>query len=145
MVYASTCSLIRRNLWSRLQFIFNQHSLPWSIIGEFNAIIGAHEYSGSSTPARDPMMDFSNWSDSNHLIHIPTSGARFTWSNGRRGASHTQKRCVCHQISCFALVRNRSSHYRFFFIMSARILLRLGLNSDFCNPGLSIRTFIGKW
>lgn len=46
------------------------------------------------------MEDFSNWSDRTHLINIPTSGAKFTWDNGRSGVNHTQKRldrAICNQ------------------------------------------------
>ncbi|KAI5432647.1 hypothetical protein KIW84_020085 [Lathyrus oleraceus] len=82
---------------------------------------GAHEYNGSHSPARGLMEDFGRWTDSNHLLHIPTTGARFTWSNSRMSVSHAQKRldrAVCNQdwmdswiglnlgnVSCFGNVK----------------------------------------
>lgn len=125
-VYASTCYLARRMLWSNLQEVLVQHNIPWSIIGEFNTILGAHEYCGSFSPARGPMEEFSLWTDRSHLVHIPTSGARYTWSNGRSEVEHTQKRLdrvicnqnlidVCSITSCSTLVRNRSDHYPLLF------------------------------
>lgn len=38
------------------------------------------------------MMDFSNWSNDNNLIDIPTIGSYFTWSNGRVGSDFIQRR-----------------------------------------------------
>ena len=54
--------------------------------------MGAREYNGSFTPSRGPMEEFSNWSNNNNQVHIPTSGAKFKWYNGSNGANNTQKR-----------------------------------------------------
>lgn len=35
------------------------------------------------------MEEFAHWSDSNHLLHLPTSGALVTWSYGRKGGANT--------------------------------------------------------
>jgi hypothetical protein len=43
-VYANTSYLVRRQLWHNLNVLQSQHALPWSFIGDFNAIIGAHEH-----------------------------------------------------------------------------------------------------
>jgi hypothetical protein len=99
-VYASNCYIKRRSLWNTISQIQTQHTFPWSCIGDFNTILGAHEYRGNCIPARIPMEDFQMWSDSHNLIHLPTHGSFFTWSNGRRGRNHTQKRLdrvVCNQ------------------------------------------------
>jgi hypothetical protein len=123
-VYASTCYLKRRELWNNLNVIFGQNNIPWCLlVGDFNALIGAHEHRGASNPARLPMEDFHAWSDANNLIHLPTKGAFFTWSNGRRGSRNTQRRldrAICNQlwldmctsISCSILIKTRSDHYR---------------------------------
>jgi len=91
-IYASTCYTHRRELWSDLTRIQNIHNIPWCWIGDFNAIIGAHEYRGSYSPARTPMNEFLNWSDRDNLVHLPTRGARFTWSNRRDGRRLAEKR-----------------------------------------------------
>jgi len=121
-IYASTSYLQRRNLWTNLQNLQTQYNVPWCFLGDYNAIIGAHEYQGAFQPSRTPMNEFLQWSNSNHLIHLPTRGSFFTWSNGRRGTNHTQKRldrAICNQqwidmcttISCSTLIRNRSDHF----------------------------------
>jgi hypothetical protein len=125
-VYASNCYIHRRLLWSALSQIQSQHMLPWSFIGDFNTIIGSHEYRGNSTPARTPMLDFQNWTDSNNLIHLQTHGAFFTWSNGRRGRHHTQKRLdrvicnydwfdCCNSANVSTLTKNISDHFPILF------------------------------
>jgi hypothetical protein len=122
-VYASTCYLKRRELWNNLNVIFGQNNIPWCLlVGDFNALIGAHEHRGASNPARLPMEDFHAWSDANNLIHLPTKGAFFTWSNGRRGSRNTQRRLdraicnklcldMCTSISSTILIKTRSDNY----------------------------------
>ncbi|WJX68649.1 hypothetical protein P8452_52997 [Trifolium repens] len=57
-VYASTNYVTRRKLWDALNTLQSQHNLPWSFLGEFNVILGAHEHRGRFSPARLPMSDF---------------------------------------------------------------------------------------
>lgn len=108
VVYASTNYITRRQLWYNLQNIQNQHNIPWCSIGDFNAILGSHEHRGFTNPARLPMEEFFDWSDSNNLYHIPTRGAQYTWTNGR-GARQTERRldrAICNQLwldSCASL------------------------------------------
>jgi exonuclease III len=82
----------------------------------------AQEHSGFAVPARQPIVDFQDWTDTNFLIHLPTTGAYLTWSNGRKGARHTERRldrAICNQdwmdacttLGCSTLVRNQSDHY----------------------------------
>lgn len=52
-------------------------------MGDFNAITWDHVHRGSNTQAKGPMLEFQAWTDSNHLIHLPTQEAFFTWSNKR--------------------------------------------------------------
>lgn len=61
-------------------------------MGDFNAIVSDVEYRGSYTPAKTPMKDFPNWTDRNHLIHVPTLGNAFTWCNGKKGSLRTEKK-----------------------------------------------------
>jgi hypothetical protein len=58
VVYASTDYVKRRFLWHSLSAVHNSYNLPWACIGDFNAIIGAHEHRGSYSPARLPMEEF---------------------------------------------------------------------------------------
>jgi hypothetical protein len=65
---------------------------------------------------------FQDWTNNNGLIHLPTRGALFTLSNGRKGGAHTEKRfdrAICNQAwlsfcnssSCSTLLRTKSGHY----------------------------------
>ncbi|KAK2411057.1 hypothetical protein QL285_046381 [Trifolium repens] len=76
------------------------HRHPWCFLGDFNTILEAQEHSGFAVPSRQPIVDFQDWTDTNFLIHLPTTGAYLTWSNGRRGARHTERRldrAICNQ------------------------------------------------
>ncbi|XP_058761210.1 uncharacterized protein LOC131634556 [Vicia villosa] len=125
-VYASTNIVARRSLWLGLSHIQSQWNLPWAYIGDFNCILGAHEHFGSRTPARPPIEDFNNWTNINSLVHLPTSGAFYTWKNGRSGSLHIERRLdrtICNQDwfdlwatnSCRTLARNNSDHYPILF------------------------------
>jgi hypothetical protein len=122
VVYASTNYLCRRQLWNSLNSLHAQHDLPWTFIGDFNAIIGAHEHRGRLEPARISMEDFQSWSEFFDLIHLPTRGAEFTWANGRSGNRFTERRLdraicnhplidLCSSISVSTLTKHKSDHY----------------------------------
>ncbi|GAU43510.1 hypothetical protein TSUD_399030 [Trifolium subterraneum] len=99
-IYASTCYIKRRLLWDNLSVLCNQYNISWCFMGDFNVIMGHHEYRGSSVPASLPMSEFQDWSNANDLLHLQTRGAWFTWSNGRRGRAFTEKRldrAICNQ------------------------------------------------
>jgi hypothetical protein len=121
-VYASTCYLRRRQLWSSLSSFCNSQDISWCFMGDFNVILGLHEYRGSNVPASLPMSDFQDWTNANDLLHLPTRGAWFTWSNGRHGRAFTEKRldrAICNQawlnscsmVNCSSLVKNKSGHF----------------------------------
>jgi hypothetical protein len=121
-IYASTNYLNRRNLWESLNNLQSQYDLPWCFIGDFNVIMGAHEYRGGFSPARLPMDEFKAWSDSFNLIHLPTRGAEYTWNNGRGGLRHIEKRLdraisnqawldLCNVTSVSTLTRHKSDHF----------------------------------
>jgi exonuclease III len=121
-VYASTCYIKRRQLWNKLSVLGNLHKIAWSFLGDFNVILGHHEYRGSFLPANLPMAEFQDWTSANELLHLPTRGAWFTWSNGRRGRAFTEKRLdraicnmtwmnSCTMVSCSTLIKNKSDHF----------------------------------
>ncbi|CAJ2662070.1 unnamed protein product [Trifolium pratense] len=125
-IYASTDYVKRRDLWNCLSVLQQQFRHPWSFIGDFNAIMGAHEHKGNTIPARIPIEDFQNWTDANNLLHLSTSGAFLTWSNGRGGSRHTERRLdrtICNQawvdaytsLNCSSLVKNNSDHHPLLF------------------------------
>lgn len=57
-IYASTSYLKRRDLWHDLSSIIYNHKIHWSIFGDFNMVMGAHEYLGASSPAILPIQGF---------------------------------------------------------------------------------------
>lgn len=132
-VYASTCYLHRRLFWNDLINCHNQFSIPWCTIGDFNAIIGAHEHRGATPPATLPMDEFLNWSNTDNFHHLPTRGVQYTWANGRHGRRYTEKRLdralcnnqlldICSSISASTLIKQQSDHYP--------ILLELQMNEE---------------
>jgi len=121
-IYASTNHIRRRNLWQKLSLLQSNHDAPWCFIGDYNVILGAHEYCGHSSPARLPMEEFQTWTDNHNLLHIPTRGSEYTWDNRRPCRRHTKKRLdrsICNQnwidncsnISCTTLLKTSSDHY----------------------------------
>lgn len=121
-IYASTNHITRRNLWLTLQNIQQNLNIPWCSIGDFNSILGSHKHRGASPPARTPMNDFFDWSDTNNFIHLPTRGVQFTWSNGRNGNRQTKRRLdrvicnqawldLCSSLNVSTLVNHKSDHF----------------------------------
>lgn len=122
VVYASTNLYKRRDLWSELSNLFTIHPLPWAFSRDFNAIMGAHEHRGKVSLAKRPMQDFQNWSNNNSLIHFPTAGAMFTWSNKREPYFFVERRLdrcigssiwtdICNFIAVSSLPKLRSDHH----------------------------------
>lgn len=126
VVYASTNYVKRRTLWQSLTNVHNSLNSPWSCIGDFNTILGSHEYRGAHSPAKLPMADFAYWSDNLNLLHLPITGCPFTWSNEREGVHHTEKMLdrvicnhswvdLCSNISCSTLTKIKSDHFPILF------------------------------
>ncbi|XP_058754283.1 uncharacterized protein LOC131627441 [Vicia villosa] len=129
-IYASTSPQIRQTLWRDLALLQARFVIPWTFLGDFNAIIGAHEHRGRLSPAKGPMKDFRSWSDSNHLIHVPTQGSFFTWSNKRGDPFFIERRLdrvvanqawlnLCTSTSVCTLNKLRSDHFPILLDFSA--------------------------
>ncbi|KAK3205108.1 hypothetical protein Dsin_019154 [Dipteronia sinensis] len=71
----------RRHLWDDMLSLSSSVSSHWLAIGDFNAVIGAHEKSGGVIPSVVSCNEFQFMSDNYNLIHMPTSGSLFTWMN----------------------------------------------------------------
>lgn len=137
VVYASTNYITRRKLWLSLSNIIS--NIPWTFIGDFNSIVSTDEYKGSHTPAKVPIKDFFDWTDSNQLIHIPILGNSFTWCNGRRDRKITEKKIdraicnldlldICSSVDCHTLTKIKSDHYPILFTF---ILNKVSFKSQF--------------
>jgi hypothetical protein len=121
-IYANTSYLIRRQLWADLTYLQGSFQGPWLFIGDFNAVMGAHEKRGRWPPTAASCLDFGNWSNANLLTHLPTSGPLLTWSNGRFGNANVAlrlDRSICNEdwlafwrvTCCCTLVRHQSDHH----------------------------------
>jgi hypothetical protein len=82
-IYASTSYILRRNLWADLTRLQNSFMGPWIFLGDFNAVLGAHEKRGRRLPPSLSCNDFMSWTNANLLLHLNTNGVQYTWNNGR--------------------------------------------------------------
>lgn len=57
-VYASTTYFQRRLLWTELSALQQNDVGPWCYIGDFNAVLGAHERRGGPIPSHASCADF---------------------------------------------------------------------------------------
>lgn len=62
------------------------------LVGDFNAILGAHEKIGGKLPLNIACSDFQQWSTVNSLLHLDTNGVLYTWSNNRAGRAFIAQR-----------------------------------------------------
>lgn len=77
-----------RQLWYKLI----ASDIAWTIIGNFNAVLGAREKRGGLHPNRlvcEKLLAFSNTCN---LVHMNTRGAEFAWNNCRQGRRYTEVR-----------------------------------------------------
>jgi hypothetical protein len=120
-IYASTNYLHRRQLWAELSGLQNFYVAPWIFVGDFNAILGAHEKSGRRLPPTISCNDFLGWTNVNLLLHLDTFGALYTWYNGRLNSDSIAlrlDRAICNEAwtdfwgttTCTAQVRIHSDH-----------------------------------
>jgi hypothetical protein len=121
-VYASTAYLQRRYLWYDLSHLQNLYVSPWIFVGDFNAVLGAHEKRGRRPPPRISCEDFLSWSNAHSLSHLPTTDVQLSWNNGRLGGDFVAlrlDRAICNMqwfnmwqsVSCCTLVRHASDHH----------------------------------
>ena len=128
-VYGAVNYVIRRTLWAHLIRLQEAFPSPWQFLGDFNAILGAHEKKGGCLPIAQSCQDFIDWTQAGDLTHINTRGSNFTWSNGRLDNNHIQvrlDRTVCNQqsigfwdaISCSTLSKCHSDHYPILLVLA---------------------------
>lgn len=76
--------------------------------------------------------EFQAWTNNCSLMHLPTIGNAYTWSNGRHGRNHIDMRLdrmICNDdslsfynsISCCTLTRSQSDHGSFLLTMQLDI------------------------
>ncbi|XXG54348.1 hypothetical protein AAC387_Pa03g2254 [Persea americana] len=90
-VYGSTNPSHRRNLW---QVFINTSTttLPWCVLGDFNATLGHDEKLSLRQPPSSSLKDFQSVVLQAGLPDVPSYGSKFTWSNNRKGLSYVAAR-----------------------------------------------------
>ena len=88
-------SMLVSLIWIKLNFLQARYVGPWSIIGDFNADLGAHEKYERCLPNKTYCDEYLNWNNFNNLIHLDTIGNQYTWVNDRRGYDYAAYRVVC--------------------------------------------------
>ncbi|XP_057803315.1 uncharacterized protein LOC131018618 [Salvia miltiorrhiza] len=86
-VHGANSHQMRRQMWIDLLGYLNEY---YVIIGDFNAVKGAHERISTCMPAAAACKDFCDFIDYSGLVESPTTGLRFTWSGRRFMPSHVE-------------------------------------------------------
>ncbi|KAM1513004.1 hypothetical protein COP2_025209 [Malus domestica] len=97
-VYAATTVVERRSFWLSLAYDCSIFFGPHLVLGDFNAVLGAHEKMGGTLPRHIACAEFQAMVDTYNLIPVDTKGSPFTWTNGRGISSHVEMlldRCFC--------------------------------------------------
>ncbi|CAN6725530.1 unnamed protein product [Malus baccata var. baccata] len=92
IVYATTTSSLRRAFWCDLLNIHSITTVPWMSIGDFNAILGAHEQMGGHLPSRTSCEDFCSTTKFCDFTHMETTSAFYIWSNGWSVRGYMERR-----------------------------------------------------
>ena len=118
-VYASVLPNTRRGLWDQLRHLSSSQK-PWMIMGDFNAVLGAHEKMGGNLPNTRSCEDFALMIEDCNLEVLNTTGSQFTWArkSGSRYVACRLDRALCSNswidywcsVNCSTLPRCNSDH-----------------------------------
>lgn len=72
-VYAATTFAKRKSLWLELLTLRQVTSIPWMAIGDFNAVLGAHEVLGGGFPAHSSCEAFRSTTELCNFTHMDTT------------------------------------------------------------------------
>ncbi|KAL4331762.1 hypothetical protein AHAS_Ahas13G0532500 [Arachis hypogaea] len=84
VIYGNPQRLIRKALWNNLKTLSNSINLPWSTIGNFNALL--HDFKrrgGAGWNQHFAYMEFKSCIQEYDLIDLGYSSYPFTWKRGR--------------------------------------------------------------
>ncbi|KAL8515514.1 hypothetical protein ACS0TY_014269 [Phlomoides rotata] len=79
-IHAASDHINRRALWS---FISGFHCSNLCLVGDFNAILGAHERISSRAPNSTYCAEFLGFIEREELFEVEAAGANFTWASRR--------------------------------------------------------------
>lgn len=78
-VYAGVFYTVRHQLWDKVINLKGNWQGPYLTMGDFNAILGAHERS-RDIPLNISCMEFKNFIDSCRFSDIDARGSFYTWT-----------------------------------------------------------------
>ncbi|KAL8537632.1 hypothetical protein ACS0TY_012668 [Phlomoides rotata] len=118
-IHAASDYVGRRALW---QYIADLHCNNLCLIGDFNAMLGAHERLSSRAPNGVSCADFRGFIEREFLFEVEAVGAAFTWASRRSNIgliSSKLDRVLAHEgfidhwnsVSATVLARAASDHH----------------------------------
>lgn len=117
-VHAHVLHTMRRTLWNIIRSLPDK---PKLVMGDFNAVLGAHERHSANPPIRIACQEFRDMIDDCELLEVVTAGNPYTWTNRRHFSNMVQSRidrALCNHsfldlwttVHATTLVRNCSDH-----------------------------------
>lgn len=85
LVYASPTDEHRHRLWRDLGWLGSVFNMPWCLIGDFNEVLSQEDKKGGRRFEGNNGLNLVM--SQCKLMQLPFSGPRYTWTNGRAGAS----------------------------------------------------------
>ncbi|KAF5200299.1 Dnase i-like superfamily protein, partial [Thalictrum thalictroides] len=89
-VYGSNDLVARRDLWSYLMNFAATNTLPWLVLGDYNAIMSAQEKVGGAGVTNYDTADLSNCVANSGLVDLRFTGNYLTWCNKRDNRTYTK-------------------------------------------------------
>lgn len=86
-IYVGLVFIIWKQLWNKLEYIYEFINLPWLLLGDFTEISIPQEKFGGRPPSKTKMETFNNFLNRANLIDLGFIGPKFTWTNCRHGKS----------------------------------------------------------
>ncbi|XP_074290464.1 uncharacterized protein LOC141617178 [Silene latifolia] len=105
-VYAFNARLDRRGIWTHLQSISSQVSVPWLCFGDFNVVLNMDERLGSSHVQLADMAEFSQWAKLDRVLASPQ------WFASRHSTATFLNAGVSDQSPCLVNVDGMASPCR---------------------------------
>ncbi|CAN0873079.1 hypothetical protein LINGRAHAP2_LOCUS10282 [Linum grandiflorum] len=91
-VYGAPRLCDRQSVWDVISSLNSNSSIPWALIGDFNAVRLAEEKEGCLPPSASSLKQFNNFIFGNGLEDVSAVGPLFTWSNNYQGAGLVRQR-----------------------------------------------------
>ncbi|KAL8477318.1 hypothetical protein ACS0TY_029569 [Phlomoides rotata] len=81
-IHAASDHVNRQDLWSSISGF---HCTNLCLVGDFNAVLGAHERISSRAPNSASCAKFQDFINREELFEVEAAGANFTWASRRSG------------------------------------------------------------